>query len=379
MMKFFVFELKRFIRSPKNKICLGLLFSIIVGLFIVYETIYHQQSVTMSLDIAKLNLQQAQLAVSDLEKVVEETPDDEASALLLANAEIEYELLSEQVTALENEDFQTYADLEYQLNEIRLETLSDEDSEEYQSLVAANRYMDAVKAAGGTPSESINQTSESAFTTGSYMLAWLSSASLFVLFTVLVADSVSHEIESSQIRFYNLVGGRTTKTFALKLLVPILTVLGTTVVSFLVIYLLKGLLGTFGIWQYPYMTTGRMIIPIWQAVLHTLILFICALLFLASLGQLLSLIFKKSLVVIGLIVLCLIAFMTFSREAWFQPIKPFLPFEYLGYGRLLNDVAILPNHSFLIGILYLCACNLIFFTISAILYKGYYQRKAGQV
>ena len=119
--------------------------------------------------------------------------------------------------------------------------------------------------------------------------------------------------------------------------------------------------------------------PIWQIVLQTLPLFLVALLFLASLGQLLSLIFKKSLVVIGLIVVFLTGFLTLSQEEWFQPLKKFFPFEYLGYGQLINDIKILPQNAFLIGVVYLLVLSLGFILASHYLYQHYYYRKDGKL
>ncbi len=135
----------------------------------------------------------------------------------------------------------------------------------------------------------------------------------------------------------------------------------------------------FGTWNYPYLYLDRTIVPIWQIVLQTLPLFLVALLFLASLGQLLSLIFKKSLVVIGLIVVFLTGFLTLSQEEWFQPLKKFFPFEYLGYGQLINDIKILPQNAFLIGVVYLLVLSLGFILASHYLYQHYYYRKDGKL
>ncbi|CEN27287.1 hypothetical protein [Pseudolactococcus piscium] len=152
-----------------------------------------------------------------------------------------------------------------------------------------------------------------------------------------------------------------------------------TVLTFAGIYLISGLLIGFGTWHYPYSLTNGRIFPIWQLSLKSLGLFLVSLLFIGSMGQLLSLIFKKSLVVIGLIVVCLTGFLTLEREVWFQPFKKFIPFEYLGYGRLINDIKILPDHFLLIGVVYLVGLSLIFLSISAYLYHQYYYRKVGKL
>ena len=288
-------------------------------------------------------------------------------------------LLSEELAALKKKDLEKVAQLEYQGLLTLLNSTTDKNSDDYQNLKASIRYREAVKAVGGSPSLSFNSTSEAAFSIGHIMTAWLSSTTIFVLITVLIADSLSSEIESSQIRFYQLLGGRKLKHLLIKLLVPILVTFLFTLLLFAVLYVAKGLLDSFGTWNYPYLYLDRTIVPIWQIVLQTLPLFLVALLFLASLGQLLSLIFKKSLVVIGLIVVFLTGFLTLSQEEWFQPLKKFFPFEYLGYGQLINDIKILPQNAFLIGVVYLLVLSLGFILASHYLYQHYYYRKDGKL
>ncbi|MDR1568703.1 MAG: hypothetical protein LBS33_08515 [Streptococcaceae bacterium] len=72
-------------------------------------------------------------------------------------------------------------------------------------------------------------------------------------------------------------------------------------------------------------------------------------------------------------------YLTFQNEAWFQPFKKFLPFEYLGYGRLVNDIEILPSNAFIIGMVYLLSLSSVFIVFSGYLYKNYYYRKVGKL
>lgn len=379
-MQFFTIELKRFLKNPKNQVCLVLLFLFILGMFTVNQTVFRKRFAEADLAFIRLDYQQAQQAVNSLEKEVQLHPNDEGLAQALITAKKEHDFRDKQLTAVENNDFATFANLENQLNTSRLDSIpeKDRDSDEYRQLEAMVRYFNAIKSVNGNFSVSVNDSSDSAFIIGRSMVAWLSSTTIFVLVTVLIADGVSHDIESSQIRFYHLMGGRKPKQLVLKLVVPILAVFVTTLTVFLLCYVINGLFDGYGTWQYPYLMSNGIILPIWKMSLNTVTMFLVALIFIGSLGQFLSLIFKKSLVVIGLIVVFLTGFMTISQEEWFQPFKKFVPFEYLGYGQLINDVKILPSKAITIGIIYLTSMSLIFIVFSVYLYQHYYYRKVGK-
>ncbi|KXT74707.1 hypothetical protein STRDD10_00736 [Streptococcus sp. DD10] len=370
----FYFEVKRFFKNPKNKICLLILLLLFVALFILNQTLFQESSSDRILATTQMNLQQQQQTVKVLEMEVEQSSQDRELNSQLEQAKKEEEILSKQVVALTTNKVSEFADLQYQLQKLQLENM-DQSSAEYEELQKNMTYYQAVKTVGGRGSLMINDTTEAAFSLGSSMTAWLSSTTMFVLFTVLVADFLSVDIESSQIRFYQLIGGRRFKNLLFKLLVPVLVTFLFTLLAFVFLYFMKGGVDGFGTWNYPYLLDNGSIFPIWSIVLRTLVLFFLSLIFLASLGQLLALMFKKSLVVIGLIIVCLTGFFTLSQEEWFQTWKPFVVFEYLSYGQLIHDVSILPTHSFWIGIAYLLSLSVLFFSISYYFYKKFYYRK----
>ncbi|WEV45223.1 ABC transporter permease [Streptococcaceae bacterium ESL0687] len=374
-MNIFYFELKKFTTNPKNRICLLILSLILFGLFFLNQSLFAQKSSEADLAMIRSNLSQTQLAVESLKKDLVINESDGKLLEQLKEAEEDQELLTKQVSALEAGDSEQYVNLQDQLDRKNLSLISSKDSQEYRYLASNINYREAIKKVGGTASPVINDSQEAAFTTGRLMMAWLSSTAILVLATVLVTDTLSGEIESSQIRFYQLLGGRKTKDLLIKLLVPILVTFTVVCLDFLIIYVASGITNDFGTWKYPYLLADGTIFPIWKIALNTLFVFIFALIFLASLGQLLSLLFKKSLLVVGLIVVFLTAFMTFEGEAWFQPFKKFLPIEYLSYGQIFRDLDFLPQNPLLVASLYLGGLSLIFVALTAYLYKNYYYRR----
>lgn len=378
-MEFLRFEVRKFLNNPKNRIVLAIFTMIFLGLFGFHQTIWNAQRQTMVMNTVKLNIQQVNQSVIELERYVLDNSSDDSMKKLLEDARTEYSLLTQQVTALESNDVLAFSDLDFQLDQLRLSTLSQEENpEEYQSIVARIHYHEAVKKVGGQAPIAINDSDGAAFFTGVRVLSWLSSTAILILFTVLLSDGVSSDIEDSQLNLYALVGRKNKLTLVVKLMVPVIITFAFTVSLFCLIYLIKGGIDGFGVWNYPYLSIGQDIFPIWEVVLKSLINAFLSLVFIASLGQLLSFIFRKSTVVIGMISLFLVAFMTFSKEEWFQPIKPFLPFEYMSYAQLMNDAEVLPAQAFTIGVLYLSSLSILFVIISNILYRNYYWRKAGK-
>ena len=373
------FELKRFIKNPKNKICLAILVLFFLVLFGFNQLSVNQQFKTMTLASTTTNLQQTKQSVTAIKTQVASAPEDTMLAKQLILSQEQEKMLSEQLKALTADDLDRFATLAYEADLAALKSGDMAGSDDDQNRLNSSNYYLAVKAVGGKMGLMANDAADASFKTGSAILHWLSATTLLVLITVLISDVVSADIESSQIRFYQLIGGRKFRQLVLKLLLPIGVVGVVTVLTFAGIYLISGLLIGFGTWHYPYSLTDGRIFPIWQLSLKSLGLFLVSLLFIGSMGQLLSLIFKKSLVVIGLIVVCLTGFLTLEREVWFQPFKKFIPFEYLGYGRLINDIKILPDHFLLIGVVYLVGLSLIFLSISAYLYHQYYYRKVGKL
>lgn len=373
------FELKRFIKNPKNKICLAILVLFFLVLFGFNQLSVNQQFKTMTLASTTTNLQQTKQSVAAIKTQVASAPEDTMLAKQLILSQEQEKMLSEQLKALTADDLDRFATLAYEADLAALKSGDMAGSDDDQNRLNSSNYYLAVKAVGGKMGLMANDAADASFKTGSAILHWLSATTLLVLITVLISDVVSSDIESSQIRFYQLIGGRKFRQLVLKLLLPIGVVGVVTVLTFAGIYLISGLLNGFGTWHYPYSLSDGSIFSIWQLSLKSLGLFLVSLLFIGSLGQLLSLIFKKSLVVIGLIVVCLTGFLTLEREVWFQPFKKFIPFEYLGYGRLINDIKILPDHFLLIGVVYLVGLSLIFLSISAYLYHQYYYRKVGKL
>lgn len=377
-MTYYSFSVKKFLNNPKNKICLAILVLLLFGLFMANKTAFKQKFYQSTLDATTINIQQTEQMGLNVKNELKLNPDDEILKASIKELENEKKLFQSQLEALKVNDLEKYANLGNQVNLLQIKRIPSDTSEEYLAVSSSIKYYRTVKAVNGKMGVSMNDTSESAFTIAYAIVSWLSSTVIFVLLTVLIADNLSSEIETSQIRFYQIIGGRNFKQLIVNLLSPIFVVTLITVISFTVLYLIGGVQDSFGTWRYPYYTPAGDIVPIYQLVIKTLILFIVSLLFIASLGQILSLIFKKSLVVIGIIVLFLTGFLTFEKEVWFQPLKMFFPFEYLGYGRLLNDAEFLPSNAFGIGLIYLLSLSFIFIMCSSYLYKNYYYRKVGK-
>ena len=375
-MRFIIFETKRFLANPKNKIVLGLLVLVFFASFGFSQLVSKQRFLEAELAGSRFNLQQSTQNLQQLEETYRLNPENEELSKRIEKARKEQDLFSQQLYALERNDSNQYAKIETQLIKEQIST-KDKDDKDYQELQSKIAYYDRVEKAGGSHSSTINNVDESAFRVASSLMSLLSSIVVYILVAVLVSDTLSHEIESNQIRFDPLRGKRTVTQLFLKLLIPSTITFIVTIFSFFIIYVIHGCIHTFGSWDYPYFFPDRSMTAVGVISFYSLTFYWFAILFLSSLGQLLSLLFRKSLVVIGLIALLLTGFLTLSQEEWFQTFKVYLPFEYLGYGHMRMDASILPQQAVLIGILYLGGLIFLFFLLASYLYRHYYHRREG--
>jgi ABC-2 type transport system permease protein len=374
-MSFIYFEIKKFICNPKNIVCLVILMTLFTGLLIINNTTTASLSSEAEYTVIQANLQQSKQTIRQLENELKLTPTNKKISGILSDERFDEASFSQQFDALENNDWDLLAKLRNDWDIVKIGQISDKNSDAYKSYLQNINYYQAVKKSGGKHGLIANETTEAAFTLGYLVTSWLSATTIFVLITVLIADSFSTEIESSQIRFYQLIRGNRTGHLLRRLFAPLLVTFTITVIGLSLLYLVNGLIGDFGTWQYPYLLANGTIEPIWKVTLITLMLFFFALVFIGSLGQLLALIFKKSLIVVGLIVVMFTGFLTVTNQEWFQPMKKFVPLEYLSYGQIINDTTILPKNPVLIGSIFILSLSLLFFIISAFLYQHYYYRK----
>ena len=105
------FELKRFIKNPKNKICLAILVLFFLVLFGFNQLSVNQQFKTMTLASTTTNLQQTKQSVAAIKTQVASAPEDTMLAKQLILSQEQEKMLSEQLKALTADDLDRFATL----------------------------------------------------------------------------------------------------------------------------------------------------------------------------------------------------------------------------------------------------------------------------
>lgn len=181
---------------------------VLFGLFIANKTVFKQKFYQSTLDVTTINIQQNEQMVLNVKNELKLNPDDDTLEESIKELENEKKLFQSQVEALKSNDLEKYANLVNQVNLLQIKKIPSDGSEEYLAISNSIKYYKNIKAVNGKMGITINDTSESAFTVGRSIIFWLSSTVIFVLLTVLIAENLSSEIETSQIRFYQIIGGR---------------------------------------------------------------------------------------------------------------------------------------------------------------------------
>lgn len=378
-MKGLKFEFKRFYSSKRNLILLGL-FVIVLLIPILFQINSGNDSeIRMTIKDLKMeisvNSQQYQLAI-DASK---QAPDDKGKAEDLIMLKKGLDKSKAKLLAFQNEDYATYWKLyvsglpsgqaamndfnnSLPLNASNAYNLYDHIRQYYHYIVNNHLYFYASQTSLTKSFETVSLSFLTSFTTLPILLITILSTTFF-----------SECFEKQTIRFYQLINKNKTKILTDYFLVPFLTFLGLMIGIFVIFYIFLGVTKGWGSPIYPYGHGAEYTTPFWKLDLIQLLFLVLGLAFVITLSQLLTIFFKKALVVVGIESLLFISYSLLIFQISFQPFKKFLPFPYLdGLSTTIYDKSILfRNQTFLIGAIYLIVSILIFSILTKFIFDRY--------
>ena len=220
-------------------------------------------------------------------------------------------------------------------------------------------------------------TVEGAFEKMSLTFVSFTSVVTLSLLVILFGDFFAQKFETEKIRYYRLIRQAKSRTLLNHLLIPFLISLSFLLLTIIANYLVLGITsGNWGSLIYPYGQLSQVVTPYWQVDLWALGFLVLTLLFIITLSQLLAVIFKKKLVVVGIELLLIVGYDFIHQKDRVKPLIKFLPFEYLfGVSVVFPDEKYLfGTNSMLIGAGYLLICSLIFYLLTNLLYQKWLYR-----
>lgn len=358
-----ILEIKTFVANKKNLIVCGLLVLVLAMFSTNFKQDFQYQLTLDSLD-------------KDITRLEIDLKNNATDTEFQAFNQKQLSIISAEKNAFVNKDYQTYWEKKLEATGDISEDVKEQNLDFYQMAKGQKDYYDYLKKHKlSFPMSEI--VYEGAFEKTSLTFVSFTTVVTLSLLVILFGDFFTQKFESERIRYYRLIRQAKSHTLLNHLILPFLIGLGLLLLTIIANYLVLGITsGNWGSFIYPYGQLRQVITPYWEIDLWALGFLILTLLFIITLSQLLSVIFKKTLVVVGVELLLIVGYDFLHQKDFFKPFIKFLPFEYLfGVSIVFPDEKYLFGaNSMLIGAGYLLICSVIFYLLTNILYQKWIYR-----
>ncbi|MDR0199180.1 MAG: ABC transporter permease [Streptococcaceae bacterium] len=389
-MKTLKFELKKFLSSKRNKYLLAIISLLIIG-YGSYQTLYQvntakQSNIQALVEMASQNIQNTKQSLTTMESSLKAaTTTSEKDGLLASESSSKKDLViyENQLNAAKKKDINTFYRLQNQLDKESIEedaqnsAMANANASVEKSTEADIAYYNAVENRH-LNFEASSTTQMAAF--GNFQqqfLPLLSSALFVVLFSAMVAITVSTSYEDGELKIYRFFGFNLQNSIINKVIAGVIISFGWLILASIIYFIIVGFVNGFGSWNYPaYLftqTSNDLIVnnpTISNGVVDavSILYLLPVILFIASLGALVSVISKRSLVVIGVIAILVLGYSMISSVPWVKPLAKFIPMSYFDPRNLLNNPSNLAGTaSIWVGLVYLLVISIIFLAVAYVL------------
>ena len=392
-MKYFKFELKKFILNKRNRYLLALISSLII-VYSVYNTISFTNIFKNNITTLAQEVQTTEKTVQDNIETTEESlkttkvkaeSDDLNNTLSDLNQEDN--IYQKQIAAIGANDINEYYHLQKEIDQLYFKQYGSQSSSGQDKFVKEElKYIKTVQERK-LDFEAIPTMQSHAFGNFHQQFIPILTSSLFiVLFASMVSILVATSYESKENRFYRFAGIDLQKNLIIKVLSGTLATFAWIIISSIIYFLVIGVVNGFGAWNYPaYLgdsdlktgfTLTNLTIPIGILDLGSILYLFFVIFFLASLGALISVFVKRSMVVVGVIALFVMGYSMIGDVPWIISIRRFVPFSYFEPLKLFgNPSALFGKYSILIGAGYLLSLSVLFLLISVFIIKNQKTRR----
>lgn len=381
-MKDFKFELKKFILNKKNRYILVLISAIIVG-YSTYATIsftslFSNNTASLLQDVQD-NEKSVQDNIKNNEDILKDAKTSAARDQLndTLNYYKEQNIIYEkQVTALNANHINEYFRLQKKVDQLLLNAENGQDKALKQEI----KYITTVQERHLNFEVMASMQTHAFGNFHQQFIPILSSSLFIVLFSSMISILVASGYESKENRFYRFAGIDLRKNLLIKVLSGTLATFAWILLSSIVYFLIIGVVNGFGAWNYPaylgnvdFMRFTLTNITIANGILDlgSVFYLFFVILFLASLGALISVFVKRSMVVVGVIALFVMGYSMIGKVSWIISIKRFIPFSYFEPLKLFgNPTDLFGRYSLVVGASYLFVLSALFLSISIFVLKN---------
>lgn len=392
-MKYFKFELKKFILNKRNRYLLALISSLII-VYSVYNTIsftnIFKNNITSLVQEVQTNEKSVQDNIETTEESLKTTKvkaEDDNLNNTLSDLKQKDNIYQKQIAAIGVNDINEYYHLQKEIDQLYFKQNGNQSSSGQDKFLKAEiKYIKTVQERK-LDFEAMPTMQSHAFGNFHQQFIPILTSSLFiVLFASMVSILVATSYESKENRFYRFAGIDLQKNLIIKVLSGTLATFAWIIISSIIYFLVIGVVNGFGAWNYPaYLgdsdlktgfTLTNLTIPNGILDLGSILYLFFVIFFLASLGALISVFVKRSMVVVGVIALFVMGYSMIGNVSWIISIRRFVPLSYLEPLKLFgNPSALFGKYSILIGAGYLLSLSALFLLISVFIIKNQKTRR----
>lgn len=377
------FEIKKFYYSKKNFTIL-----ILLALLLIISHLYSLNVIT--------NESHKKEIISNItygiSKAQEKLQDPSYPTELIFGTKNRIKVYHQKIEALETNHFNKYFEMNNKQNLEILEQTKDDKQLKKQSEIIQQEvdYYNLVKSRN-LDFELMPGGQEHAF--GAFINTPLSSmfTSMYLLiFSVLISVQISSHFESKEFRFNDFAKLSRSRTLFSKVMAALLVTFGWLLTISVVDVLVVGVMNGFGSLNYPaylenftkaaqeanHWKIDNMAIPNGEVIGISLLYLLLVLIFLAAAGAFLSVLVKRSLVVIGILAVLIVGWSLVIEEPFLQPIRPFVPMSYFNPMELLcHPFYLFGKNSLIVGVVYLLVLSIVCLFVANLLFKNYKIRR----
>lgn len=386
--------LKKFISNKKNKV-LGLLAVIgLISLFISYETVYlHLFPDRNNTITTQKNIEASKKGIQGMTEYLKGALlEDERKEVenSLVGEQKRLDLEEKQLKSLKKKDYNEFYRLAYLINKSDLEEikkipLNNQADNNVLFYEAFASWYSKVKESGQNFPEVLASNASGIGAVG-FILVTLGGLSGLVFLTLFCGDVLANEFPNG-LRYYHLMKRKRGLLQFQYLFIPILVLMGIIAIGLFIPFTIASFQYGIGSVKFPEFLEGAIFQEYaGEKLLWRIIYLFLVLIFITTLGQLLSQLIKKPYVPSAIIVLILVGYSTLQTQEVMKNLIKWIPLTYLNVNTvfsLSNEKKDWPNTgNFLfgqdspwIGALMILTCSLIFYLITHLLFKRYIYRK----
>lgn len=374
MKKVLIFEFYKFLMNKKNLFLISLI--VILITLKIYSTnqaskLFTENLISDTQGFHDLLNEDYERAKNDLKLLDASGQQDDYITDYIGYAETNLSMLEKQVNALKKGNTKTYWEIEYEkLNYQKDNPLVDESANEGEYVEAEPlRLKLEYLIDNKLPIDSSLQFPSLGWSSSELMLLYISSIIFLLIFFIMFGDISSADFENKSRFLYSTTIKRKGTIIVAKMIVVVNMLVMLSLFALIANLIVSGLMNGWGSYMTPVIignfNIGFSTIPMLSYLFKFFVYSLFVDIFLSIIFIFLGIVLKKSLIVIGVIVITYYGFTLVQDNPLILPYLKYIPLSYLDISSVIGEgLPFMDSKTPLIGIVYLIILSAIFFRLT---------------